>query len=537
MVRLHGATSVELLRQQKHGVHGTKRTSEGTPSTETLGAINGIANGVGDSRPRNVQSRLGKRITASKICECIKEQAKDSEKQDHRSNVGISGIPSSSLNPLLRLSHPCYGLSHDLVRNLESLGIQSIYPWQSSCLLGRGVLSGEENLIYTAPTGGGKSLIADVLVLKRVSECPFKKAILVLPYVALVQEKVKWLRKAVDGIGRKVLKSSQVDFEGSNRRKDSSIRVEGFFGGSRSRASWSDVDIAVCTFEKGNSLVNTAIEEGTIDDLVAVILDELHMIDDDHRGYLMELLATKLLLLERQVQIIGMSATLPNTQLLARWLNAKYYETRFKPIQVKEYLVLDNAIYSIATLNESLKGASQVETCQAPSPASSCRRIMPSDHAALRNPVRNAVLSLAVETASSGFSALVFCSGRQVCQDVADLISTAMPDPHGQMLDRRQSAINELRNLSVALDDALAKILLSGVAFYHAGLTVEERELIAEAYDKRVISVTVATCSLAAGINLPARRVILYGFMIGRDTLGPVMLSVSLKKGLKAIAK
>lgn len=56
--------------------------------------------------------------------------------------------------------------------------------------------------------------------------------------------------------------------------------------------------------------MNTAIEECTIDDLGIVVLDELHMIDDDHRGYLMELMATKLLSLQQDVQIIGMSATL-----------------------------------------------------------------------------------------------------------------------------------------------------------------------------------------------------------------------------------
>lgn len=56
--------------------------------------------------------------------------------------------------------------------------------------------------------------------------------------------------------------------------------------------------------------MNTAIEQCTIDDLGVVVLDELHMIDDDHRGYLMELMATKLLCVQRNVQIIGMSATL-----------------------------------------------------------------------------------------------------------------------------------------------------------------------------------------------------------------------------------
>lgn len=55
-------------------------------------------------------------------------------------------------------------------------------------------------------------------------------------------------------------------------------------------------------------------------------------------------------------------------------------------------------------------------------------------------------------------------------------------------------------------------------------MTIEERELVAEAYDKGVISVVVATCSLAAGINLPARRVILHGARMGRDLISPAML-------------
>lgn len=57
-----------------------------------------------------------------------------------------------------------------------------------------------------------------------------------------------------------------------------------------------------------------------------------------------------------------------------------------------------------------------------------------------------------------------------------------------------------------------------------AGLTSEEREIVAEAYDQGIIRVIVATCSLAAGINLPARRVILQGARMGRDLIGPAML-------------
>ena len=69
--------------------------------------------------------------------------------------------------------------------------------------------------------------------------------------------------------------------------------------------------------------------------------------------------------------------------------------------------------------------------------------------------------------------------------------------------------------------------MVSFVVIQDAGLTVEEREIVTSAFDAGVIKVIVATCSLAAGINLPARRVILHGARMGRDVVGPAMLSAS----------
>ena len=157
-----------------------------------------------------------------------------------------ASTPGVTQNPLLSLSHPCYGLPQRLVGNLASLGINLIYPWQSSCLLGHGLMAGEKNLVYTAPTGGGKSLVADVLMLKRVLER--KKAILVLPYVALVQEKLKWLRRAVEGVKRPLDVTTQGELR--DFRDHRTIRVVGFFGGSKTRITWEDADIAICTIEK-----------------------------------------------------------------------------------------------------------------------------------------------------------------------------------------------------------------------------------------------------------------------------------------------
>ena len=106
--------------------------------------------------------------------------------------------------------------------------------------------------MYTAPTGGGKSLVADVLMLKKVIQNASKKAILVLPYVALVQEKLRWLRKVTAGVSRNDIDPRQPNSQTLDRKKhcNSAIRIFGFFGGSRTRAKWSDFDVAVCTIEK-----------------------------------------------------------------------------------------------------------------------------------------------------------------------------------------------------------------------------------------------------------------------------------------------
>ncbi|KAL8706736.1 MAG: hypothetical protein Q9201_000261 [Fulgogasparrea decipioides] len=214
-------------------------------------------------------------------------------------------------------------------------------------------------------------------------------------------------------------------------------------------------------------LINTAIDECTIGDLGVVVLDELHMIDDDHRGYLMELLATKLLSLEQSVQIVGMSATLPNTPLLARWLNAKYYESKYKPVLIQEYLVSDSSIYSIATASAFFRALSQTRLSQ---PNNPCRMIQTSAHRELRGPVKNAVVALAIETASEGYGVLVFCSGRSECEVVARLIGRAMPECNKETSAKRQDIVHDLRALPVGLDETLESTIPAGVAFHRTAL-------------------------------------------------------------------
>ena len=89
---------------------------------------------------------------------------------------------------------------------------------------------------------------------KRVIDDPSKKAILVLPYVALVQEKLKFLRKLVCNVKKRIV--DEIEIGGRKNvgsHQSTSIHVAGFFGGSKIRTNWRDFDIAVCTIEKVRS--------------------------------------------------------------------------------------------------------------------------------------------------------------------------------------------------------------------------------------------------------------------------------------------
>jgi len=204
-------------------------------------------------RPASSLPRGPSRLTASVIEHVGGAPLGPSE---YTQRKGFSATPRPTQDPSLSLSHPIYGLPKQLVTNFSRLGIKSIYPWQKHCLLGPGIHTGDKNLIYSAPTGGGKSLVADILMLKQVLADRDAKALLVLPYVALVQEKVRWLRNVVQDISREALgQGSRDDTKGWARRPDKdTIRVVGFFGGGKVRATWYDFDIGVCTIEKVSCL-------------------------------------------------------------------------------------------------------------------------------------------------------------------------------------------------------------------------------------------------------------------------------------------
>lgn len=206
------------------------------------------------------------------------------------------------------------------------------------------------------------------------------------------------------------------------------------------------------------------------------------------------------------------------------------YKTFYRPIPVEEHLVHEGKIYSASSTISIMKTASQARQSSGDALELSgqpVKEITKSQHKEFQDPVLNAVIALANETARSGYGVLIFCSSRQGCESDARIISRVLPQANeldSYTFERRLNLIGDLRSLSTELDPNLAETIPAGVAFHHAGMTTEERDLISTAYDSGVLRVIVATCSLAAGINLPARRVILHNARMGRDLIGPSML-------------
>jgi DNA polymerase theta len=103
------------------------------------------------------------------------------------------------------------GMPDEVIESYLKMGITTLYDWQVKCLMTTGVLS-HQNLVYCAPTGGGKTLVAEFAILKAVL-ISRKKAIFVLPFVSLVLEKQKYFKKLLLRINRSRSKGDKVSYK------------------------------------------------------------------------------------------------------------------------------------------------------------------------------------------------------------------------------------------------------------------------------------------------------------------------------------
>ncbi|XP_029940073.1 helicase POLQ-like [Salarias fasciatus] len=372
---------------------------------------------------------------------------------------------------------PFFGLPsrvQDLLRRLR--GIDTLYDWQHACL-NLDCVRRRRNLIFSLPTSGGKTLVAEILLLREILRRR-RDGLFILPYVSLVQEKVRGL--AALGLELDFLVE---EYAGSRGR----------FPPLRRRGRRS---LYVATIEKAHSLVEALLEAGRLQELGLLVVDELHMLGDGSRGALIETTLAKVQYVSKSTQIIGMSATLGNIGDLQVFLRAEHFSSDFRPVELKEFVKLGDSVYQVDPTEESGLSFSRQLSFKY---SSSMQKADP-DH----------VVALVTEVVPS-HSCLVFCPTKKNCENVAQMICSYLKEEFLQ--HRREEKAELLRQLRAGgqgwVCPVLRRTVPFGLAYHHSGLTSEERRLVEEAYSAGVLCLLACTSTLAAGVNLPARRVIL----------------------------
>jgi helicase len=346
----------------------------------------------------------------------------------------------------------------DLPARLKSLlkaqGITDLYPPQREALVH--ALAGE-NLVLAIPTASGKTLVALLGVIKRVLQGG--KALYIVPLKALAAEKFEDFR-AFEPLGIKVgMSIGDYDDMGSEL---------------------AGCDIVVATSEKADSLSRHDLT--WIERLSVVVADEVHLMHDPGRGPTLEVLLARIRTLNPRCQVIALSATIQNSEEIAAWLGAAHVTSTFRPVELKEGVFLEGDVTYTDGSHEAFPF--------------------------LDDPV----VSIVAEAAARGEQSLVFVNTRKsteaLAERLAGYVQRTLGDADRAALKVAAQGLKHADAEATDIADNLAACISAGTAFHHAGLSHGQRRAVEGAFKDRRIRCIVATPTLASGINLPAKRVV-----------------------------
>ncbi len=345
------------------------------------------------------------------------------------------------------------GLPPGVVDILKEEGITSLYPPQETAV--PLALKGK-NLFLAVPTASGKSLVAYLAALRHVLERG-GKALYIVPLRALAAEKYDDLRR-FEPLGVRV-GAAVGDFDSPDPELDR-------------------YDIIVATSEKADSLLRH--RSSWLQKISLVVADEVHLIHDPERGPTLEITLTKFRRFNPELQVIALSATVKNSKELASWLDAEHVSSEWRPTPLKEGVYMDGEVQF--TDNSKRRIAEQGDP----------------------------VWSLVRDSIKEGGQALVFVNTRRSTEALAMKMAPLMKEvmPEKVRLEQEEDLLQD-HGEPTSIGKKLRSCVHKGVAFHNAGLTNEQRRMVEDAFKKGRIKAIVATPTLAAGINLPARRVII----------------------------
>ncbi|MDE0090429.1 MAG: DEAD/DEAH box helicase [Thaumarchaeota archaeon] len=431
---------------------------------------------------------------------------------------------------------------------LESRGFVDLYPPQAAAVEA-GLLDGR-SLLVSAPTASGKTLVATLAILSHLARGG-GRVVYLSPLRALAAEKYDEFA-ALSGV-----KVSGAGWRGRLRalqrqsgaaRADAAITTarltgeRGAAAASRGPVKIDDADIVVAT----NEAMDAAMRRGRewTQEIGLMIIDEIHLIGDESRGPTLEMILTQQIQQqERQrqkrspsskgstdappsppppakMQIVGLSATVSNDEEIAKWLGCMLVRSTWRPVPLAEG-VCDEAgsvmmndgrrfevgigtegmparlgIHAVSEGGQSLVFAATRASARATAVKASKRigKLLSDDERRALGRISSRILPARLRADAAGAPK----GGRR-----RDGAATAAAAP--------TSAASATTPASppTELEKDLATLVSTGVAFHHAGLSERLRGIVESEFRRGSIRLLASTPTLAAGVNLPARRVVI----------------------------
>ncbi|CAF1188389.1 unnamed protein product [Adineta steineri] len=343
----------------------------------------------------------------------------------------------------------------------------------------KATLEGDENILLCAPTGAGKTNVALLCILREIGKHVMPdgtinvdefKMIYIAPMRSLVQEVVGNFTKRLNPFGLKV-----AELTGDHQL---------------SREQINETQLIVCTPEKWDIITRKGGERSYTQLVRLIILDEVHLLHDDRGPVLEAVIARTIRTIETTqdaVRFVGLSATLPNYEDIATFLNVKreglfHFDNSYRPVPLEQQYIgitEKKAIKRFQIMNDLVYD-----------------KIM--EHAG-----KNQVLVFVHSRKETGKTARAI---RDACLE-KDTINAFLRDGSGS-----QEILRTEAELSTNLE--LKDLFPYSFAIHHAGMNRADRTLVEDLFAEKHIQVLVSTATLAWGVNLPAHTVIIKGTQV-----------------------
>ena len=363
-------------------------------------------------------------------------------------------------------------LAEPYVDHFAERGIRELYPPQAAAV-DAGVCEGE-NVVAAIPTASGKTFVAELGLL--TADGP---GLYVCPLRALAREKYETFA-ALPGVDVGI---STGDFDATG---------EALAGN----------DVVVATSEKVDSAIRNGA--GWVDELACVVVDEVHLLGAERRGPTLEVTLATLRRRNPDVQVVALSATVDNPEAIAGWLDATLVESDWRPVDLRTGVAVGGHVdFDDGTaIDVAVGGEGDDETGERDSDT-------PDDSDNDGPDDSDVAAALVADTVAEGGQCLAFVRSRTEAVALAErLAEDGLAEEMG-IESAAATAADEVADVDGTVTGRqLADCLRSGVAFHHAGLRSGHRSVVEAAFRERDVACICATPTLAAGVNVPARRVV-----------------------------